>query len=250
MLSRRQLVAATLGSGRKRPFVLVHGAWHGAFCWRPVERLLRAAGHEVFSPTLTGLADRAHLLTRQVNLDTHLTDVTSLLQVEDLTDVVLVGHSYGGIVITGAGTRQAARINRLVYLDAFIPNSGQSGYDLMPKYGPKWRERVKEKGEGWLIPPMLDARSMGIDDPAQQKWLDKKLTPHPSQTFDDALTYDQAAFTRLPKTFLRCARYAGFAPFAAKAKALGFEGGKDLDCGHDAMLAAPELLAGELISLA
>ncbi len=123
--------------------MLVHGAWHGGWCFRGVERLLRAAGPEVFAPTLTGLAERAHLLSRDVKLSTHVEDVARLIEVEELKDVTLLGHSYGGLVITGAGLKVAPRIAELVYLDAFVPQSGQTGFDCMSaKYGVEsWRKR-------------------------------------------------------------------------------------------------------------
>src|SRR4051812_20687830 len=113
-------------------FVLVHGAWHGAWCWNRVRRQLQAKGHEVFTPTLTGLAERSHLLSREIDLKTHVTDVTSLLQWEDLSDVVLCGHSYGGSVISGAAARAGDRIGALVYLDAFVPRDGESVHDMLP----------------------------------------------------------------------------------------------------------------------
>lgn len=106
-------------------FVLVHGAWHGGWCWKRVARILRAKGHEVYTPSLTGLAERSHLVNRNVNLETHILDIVNLLQWEELSDVVLCGHSYGGQVITGAADRSADRIGALVYLDAFVPENGQ-----------------------------------------------------------------------------------------------------------------------------
>src|SRR5689334_15631432 len=112
-------------------YLLVHGAWHGGWCWRRVVPLLRAAGHEVFTPTLTGLGERVHLLTRDVGLDTHAQDVIGVLEYEDLRDVVLVGHSYGGMVITAVAERAAERLAHLVYLDAFVPRDGQSQMDLL-----------------------------------------------------------------------------------------------------------------------
>src|SRR5215469_2989589 len=111
-------------------YVLVHGGGHGGWCYRRVARLLRAAGHEVYAPSLTGLGERSHLLSPQVDLDTHIRDVTSLLHYEDLTDVILVGHSYGGMVITGIADRAADRVGRLVYLDAANPKNGQSLVDV------------------------------------------------------------------------------------------------------------------------
>ena len=114
---------------RKSTFVLVHGAWHGGWCWQRVTPLLRAAGHEVYAPTLTGLGERDHLASRGTSLATHIVDIADTLQMEDLKDVVLVGHSYGGMVITGVADRSRARIRSLVYLDAFVPENGKSLLD-------------------------------------------------------------------------------------------------------------------------
>ncbi|MGH8724055.1 MAG: alpha/beta fold hydrolase, partial [Burkholderiales bacterium] len=110
-------------------FVLIHGAWHGGWCWRFVRPLLK--GHEVFAPSLTGLGERKHLVRADIGLDTHIEDVAALLEMEDLKDVVLVGHSYGGMVITGAAARAPARIQRLVYLDAFVPESGKCALEYV-----------------------------------------------------------------------------------------------------------------------
>jgi pimeloyl-ACP methyl ester carboxylesterase len=241
-------LAAATAAGPSRTFVLVHGAWHGGWCFRAVERLLRAAGHEVFAPTLTGLADRAHLMSRDVNLSTHVEDVARLIEVEELKDVTLLGHSYGGLVITGAGVKIAPRIAELIYLDAFVPQSGQSGFDCMSaKYGASWRKRMDEVGDGFKIPPMLDAKSMGITDPKRAAWVDKKLTPIPLGTFDEKLTFDEAAWNKLSRRYVRCKTYAGFGPTAERVRKLGWRV-QELECGHDAMLADPEGLAQALLS--
>ena len=151
-------------------FVLVHGAWHGGWCWREVAGRLQSAGHRVFAPTLTGLADRSHLLTRETGLETHILDIVNLLEWEGLDDAVLCGHSYGGMVVTGAADRAAGRLRALVYLDAFVPADGQSLSDMAPP------ERVDgmlrdaaERGDGWKVPPL--PASAWLDDPAQQAWV-------------------------------------------------------------------------------
>ena len=113
-------------------FVICHGAWSAAWAWKKVRPLLRAAGHEIFTPTYTGLGERAHQVSRSINLETHIADVLAVLDCEDLRDVVLVGHSYGGMVATGVADRAAERIAKLIYLDAFVPDNGQSLFDLLP----------------------------------------------------------------------------------------------------------------------
>lgn len=135
-------------------FVIVHGAWSGGHAWRKVRPLLRAAGHEVFTPALTGLGERAHLANPDVDLDTHLGDVVGVLEYEDLHQVVLVGHSYGGVVITGVADRLASRLAELVYLDAEVPEDGQSEYDLLPPDERATYEEMARASEGgWRIPP-------------------------------------------------------------------------------------------------
>ena len=117
-------------------FVLVHGAWIGGFCWRPNAQALRKAGHEVYTPTMTGLGERIHLMNPSINLDTHITDIVNVIKYEELSDVVLVGHSYGGMVITGVADALPDRITSLVYLDAFVPENGQSLVSLVPPGAP------------------------------------------------------------------------------------------------------------------
>ena len=135
-------------------FVLVHGAWHGSWCWKRVRRALQNLGHDVFTPTLTGVGERSHLLTREVNLETHIQDVVNLLQWEDLTGVVLCGHSYGGVVVSGAADRVAERIGSMVYLDAFVLDNGQSLHSVLPVDQRNMQlEGVKNLGDGWKVPP-------------------------------------------------------------------------------------------------
>src|ERR1700689_4112235 len=136
-------------------FVLVHGAWHGGWCWKRVRRSLQAQGHEVFTPTLTGVADRSHLLSREVNLETHITDVTNLILWEELSDVVLCGHSYGGPVISGVADRIPDRIGALGYLDAFVLQNGQSVHDVLPAEQKNAQiEGVRQMGDEWKVPPI------------------------------------------------------------------------------------------------
>ena len=134
-------------------FVLVHPAWFGGWCWRKVTPLLRDRGHEVYTPTLTGLGERAHLASREISLATHIEDVVNVLQFEDLHRVILIGNSSGGMVITGVADRVPKRIAQVVYLDAFVPGDGQSLVDLLPPDRRQEMENlVKVEGQGWLLP--------------------------------------------------------------------------------------------------
>ena len=134
-------------------YVLVHGAWHGGWCWAKVARLLRDAGHEVYTPTLTGLGERAHLARPDIDLDTHIQDVVAVLEAEELRQVTLVGHSYGGMVISGAAARTSGRIGHLVYLDAFVPEAGKCLLDYVGERAAAMREAAATQGEGWTLPP-------------------------------------------------------------------------------------------------
>lgn len=222
-------------------FILIHGAWHGAWCWDAVLKGLAAKQRQAIAITLTGVAERAKELSASVNLTTHVDDVVKVC--ERLEKVVLVGHSYGGLVISGCVDRLAPKIERLVYLDAFLPEPGQCGFDLMKKqYGDHWKEKAAG-GPG--VPPMLSAKSMGVIDEKQAKAVDARLTPHPIATFEEKVQFDLAKWKALKKTYLRAKKYSGFGPTAARAKTLGLDV-EEIDSGHDVMLANPEALVAAL----
>src|SRR5215470_2868655 len=167
-------------------FVLVHGAWRGSWCWKRVRRALQARGHEVFTPTLTGVGERSHLLSPQVDLHTHIADVVNLIRWEDLSDVVLCGHSYGGCVVTGAADCVADRVGALVYVDAFVPDNGQSLYDTLP---PEQRnaqiQGAVEIGDGWRVPP-IPAEIFNVN--AQDRaWVNQQRTPQSLATLQHPL---------------------------------------------------------------
>ena len=167
-------------------FVLVHPAWFGGWCWKKVSPLLHARGHAVHTP-LTGLGERVHLARPEVGLDTHVDDVVNLLTYEDLHDVVLVGTSSGGVVITGVVDRVPERIGHLVYLDAFVPEDGQSMLDIIPpERRPVMEKLVQTEGHGWLLPRFAPApwetfarESWRISDEADLRWMLARLAPTP-----------------------------------------------------------------------
>ena len=153
-------------------FLLVHGAWHGGWCWKRVTPLLRAAGHEVFTPTLTGLGERKHLMSPDIGLDTHVQDVVGVLEYEDLRDVILVGHSYAGMVITGVAGRTPERIAHLVYLDAFVPEDGKSLMDYQPpEMAELFHEGTRTEGEGYKLPAVIPPEVFGVTGEADLAWL-------------------------------------------------------------------------------
>ena len=176
-------------------YVLVHGAWHGGWCYDRVAARLRAAGYTVFQPTSRGLCERAHLLTEDINLSTHVEELAQLLRDEDLHDVVLVGHSYGGMVITGAADREAGRIAALVYLDAFVPNDGDSLASSLPsERAAAMAHLVDPERPGLMAPVPAAAFGLAGDD---ARWVDGLCTPQPLATFAEpiALTGRIAAIT-------------------------------------------------------
>jgi pimeloyl-ACP methyl ester carboxylesterase len=233
-------------------FVLVHGGWHGAWCWRRVTPLLRDAGHEVITPTLTGLGERAHLVSRDVDVSAHVRDVASVLEMEDVHDAILVGHSYGGIVITAVAEVAGERIGQLVYLDAFVPQEGKGLFDLLvPERAAMYESAAREHGEGWLVPlPWEKALAgWGVTDPDDLRWMLPRMTPQPLATFLEPAGSGAAA-ERFTRTYIHCAdKPAGdpFAPFAAATREDGAWDVKTLSTGHDAMITAPEAVARTLL---
>lgn len=226
-------------------YVLVHGAWHGGWCWRNVTPLLRAGGHEVYSPTLTGLGERVHLLSPEVGLDTHIKDVVNVLEFEELTEVVLVGHSYGGMVITGVAEQAAARLAHLVYLDAFIPWDGQPLFALLgPERETAMRDQADREGDGWRIPP-IPLESFGVADPADLAWAGPRIGMQPLRTFAQPVPLGDPHAASLPRTFIRCTRWPGFARYEEHARGNGWRM-HALDAGHDAMITHPREVAGHL----
>ena len=165
-------------------FVLVHGAWGGSWGFRSLRRPLREAGHEVFTPSLTGIGERAHLASPQVNLSTHVLDVVNTILYEDLTDIVLLGFSYGGMVVTGALEHVADRVSHLVYLDAFKPADGQSLDDLS---GAVYRRAAVGPGASWLLRPV----ARPLRDDAESAWSAARRSPQPVGCFTEAVRLER-----------------------------------------------------------
>jgi pimeloyl-ACP methyl ester carboxylesterase len=218
-------------------FVLVHGAWHGGWCWVRVARLLRDAAHEVYTPTLTGLGERAHLARPEVDLETHIQDIVAVLEAEELRQVTLVGHSYGGMVITGVAARAAARLSHLVYLDAFVPEPGQAMLDYSSR-AHIIRESVRASGDGWRVPP-LPPSAFGVTSQRDTDWLTRRLTPHPLLSLEQTLP--AAGGERLRRTYIYCSKPAtgSFDVFAERLRDDRKWTFHELKAGHDAMVTAP-----------
>jgi pimeloyl-ACP methyl ester carboxylesterase len=193
-------------------FVLVHPAWHGGWCWKHVAVRLRRGGHDVLTPTLSGLGDRSHVARPDLGLDAHVSDVAGMLTYEDLRDVVLVGHSSSGAVVTGVADQVPERIGQVIYLDAFVPADGQSVVDLLaPERRQILRTLVDTEGQGWLLPRFAPppwetiVREMwGVTDAADVRWMLERLTPTPFRHFTDPVRRRNPAAERLRRTYIRC----------------------------------------------
>lgn len=227
-------------------FVLVHGAFEGGWCWQRVAAVLRGAGHEVHTPTLTGCGSRAHLLSREITLETHVLDVVGLLEMEDLNDVVLVGHSYGGTVVTVAADRCAHRIARLIYVDASAPNHGQASTGAFAE-GTDDKLAEMASGTDWQLPPLpLDA--VGITEADDIAWVEPRRRPHPMRTLHEPINLARGdAEAPFPTSYVSHTNNEAMvslfgvdplAPFVDKAKAQGWSL-RTLAAGHDAMVTHP-----------
>ena len=229
------------------PFVLVHGAWHGGWCWRRVARLLRAAGHEVFTPTLTGFGERAHLLSADVGPDTLVQDVVGVLENEELSDVVLVGHSFGALVALAVAEAAADRVRRVVLLDGLVVEAGAPGFDgLPPEAAAARKDAAAASGEIAFPPP--GGAAFGLSDPEDIAWVDRRLTPHPLRTYAEPFPLHAPLGGGRPVTYIACTDPAYPAIHSAHAivRREGWEF-RELATGHDAMVSAPEATAELLL---
>jgi pimeloyl-ACP methyl ester carboxylesterase len=234
-------------------YVLVHGGGHGGWCYQRVARELRDSGHEVYTPTLSGLGERAHLLSKDVDLNLHIRDVVALLFYEDLRDVILVGHSYGGMVITGVADRAAERIGRLVYLDAANPVNGQSLVDVAGPIIEATRPlgQVVDGVELVLLPAPGGAAFYGVTDPDDIAWMDERLTGHPWRCFEQPLQLaNEDALWAIPRYHIVCT-----STLATRDRALMDEARQasrlwEIDTGHDLMVTEPQRVADALLQVA
>jgi pimeloyl-ACP methyl ester carboxylesterase len=233
-------------------YVLVHGAWHGGWCWEHVASRLRAQGHRVFCPTLTGLGERAHLLTREVNLSTHIADVVGVLEAEELSGVVLCGHSYGGIVITGVAARAKARLRQLVYLDSAIVEDGQTWASIgLPEIVAERRKSAQESSGGVSV-PVPKAEVFGLLEPADISWVQRRMTPQPFGGYDEKMHWGGPIGNGVPKVYVDCTDpvYAGLNPVKERYRGKPGWPFVELKTGHDAMVSAPEETAQLLLKFA
>lgn len=234
--------------------VLIHGAWHGAWCWRRVLPGLRAAGHGAHAVTLTGVGERAHLLRPDLRLRDHIADVLGLIDAEELgDDLVLVGHSYGGLVMTGVADALLARglkPRHLVYVDAVTPHPGESwSSQHAPETVRARLEAAAQRPDGAMPPP--DAAVFGLDG-ADRDWVNRRQTPQPAGVYQDRLDFDAARIATLPRTFIDCTAPA-LPTIAVMRERVRREPGwqvLELATGHDPMISAPEALVKLLLDCA
>jgi pimeloyl-ACP methyl ester carboxylesterase len=254
--SRRQFLAGAVVAGasaalpaipgasrraERSPFVLVHGAWHGGWCWRRVADRLTARGRYVVTPTLSGLGERSHLASDAINLSTHIDDVVNDIKWKDLDHVVLVGHSYGGMVITGVAERMVERIAAIVYLDAVIPSDGQSMSMLRAATATPYPTPMAP-------PPPVANFKLNEKDVA---WVTSKLTPHPTKCFTETLRVTNAYDRVHDKVYIRAPSFPqpGFDAAYQRCRANREWKTLEMTCGHDVMLDAPEELTPILEAL-
>ncbi|MDF1513714.1 MAG: alpha/beta fold hydrolase [Anaerolineae bacterium] len=227
-------------------FLFIPGAWHGGWCWQKLTPLLRVAGHEVYTPSLTGLGERSHLLTPEIDLNTHVQDILGLLLFEDLKDVVVIGHSYGGMLIPAVVEQSPDRIIHAVFLDALVPAPNQSLFDILPDVGIGMTKRANEVGEGWNVPP-FEGNDYGVIDKEDRKWVRARVMPHPIRTLQQPAQFSRDPRLIVPCTFIACEWVLRtYGPKPPQAEGMHYI---ELDTAHDAMVTAPRELAEILLDL-
>jgi len=233
----------------QRTFVLVHGTWHGGWCWRRVADALERKGHKVYAPSLTGLADRSHLMTREVNLAAHANDIANLVKWEDLKEIVLVGHSSAGFVITEAAEQIGASVASIVYLDAFVP---QVGDNLISLANPGPRKELEDAvARGDLAAKPVPAAAFKVNE-KDRAWVDAKCTPHPLSVVVDKVTAAGAREKIARKTYIRATGFDSpvFDQTLVRVKTMAGWKTYEVPCGHDVMVDMPDRLVEILLEVA
>lgn len=247
---------ATVALPQQRPsddtknFVLVPGSWHGAWCWAKLSGELRERGHQVFAITQTGLGDRKHLASAAVDINVFVDDIVNLIEAEEIENAILVGHSFGGIPITGAAARIPDRIHSLVYLDAGVPAPGDSALSPLSEQDQAARRKaaISIKGVDYLLPPNSLPPFWGLEG-EDESWVKRRLTPHPFATYTSPLHFDDVAWARLPRTYIQCVapRHPSLGESQARIKNDKSWKWAEISSGHDAMVSHPVELARLLL---
>jgi pimeloyl-ACP methyl ester carboxylesterase len=231
-----------------KTFLVCHGAWSAGWAWKKMHPLMSKAGHRLVTPSYTGLGERAHLAIPSIDLETHIADMLNVIKYEDLRDIVLVGHSYGGMVATGVADRARDKVKQLIYVDAFVPHDGQSLLDLNEKD----RQRVEDlasSGDGWRVPPNPTPPDT---PPADVDWLSERRVHMPVKCFQSRLKLQGGPLT-LPRSYIYATRITPsdtFGPFAKMAKADPAWGYYEIDASHAPNVTAPDALMALLEKIA
>jgi pimeloyl-ACP methyl ester carboxylesterase len=230
-----------------RTFLVAHGAWSAGWSWKRMHPLMQAAGHRLIVPTYTGLGERQHLATREVDLETHIRDLLGVITFEELEDIVLVAHSYGGIVATGLVDRLPTRFRKLIYVDAFVPRDGECMFDLVPSDNIERFRKGLADGDGWRVPPMPIPPDTS---PADVEWISRLRMPQPLHCFDMPVKLEHGD-TRIPRAYIYARRAPPVDPFRRFADRARNEGWdfREIDASHSPHVTAPEALMELLLEL-
>jgi pimeloyl-ACP methyl ester carboxylesterase len=241
-------VQAMAQASARKTFVLVHGAWHGGWCWRRVSDLLEKQGHKVLTPTMTGLGERSHLMSKDVVLDTHIADIVNVVRWEELKGICLVAHSYGGFPVSGALEQMFDRVASVVFLDAFIPENGQRSLDVASEFSRKGTLEAVAKGE--VSRPAPKAETFHVNE-KDRAWVDSKLTPQPVGVALQPIKLTGAREKVAKKTYIRAPAYAqpAFDSYYAARKTDAAWRTYEVDGGHDVMVDRPERLVEILLEV-
>ncbi len=231
-------------------FLLIHGAFYGGWCWKKVKTILESKGHSVYTPTLSGLGERAHL-NHPLIVDTHIQDIKNVILFEDLHDIIIVGHSYGGLIITGIASLIPERIKQLIYLDALVPNDGDSLLNLVDSETAQFFvSQAQEKGFGWLVPPLVITEDYFVD-PVDVKWVSSRVMPQTLLSFSQGVTFSEKELSRIPSFFILCNQnpHPTLPKMKERAQYRGWEC-FDISSNHFPMIDYPEKLSNLLVKIA
>lgn len=221
-------------------FLVAHGAWAAGWAWKKMHPLMTVLGHRLITPTYTGLGERQHLVNASIDLDTHIQDVLNVIKYEGLSDIVLIGHSYGGMVATGVADRVSEHISRLIYLDAFVPEDGQSLFDLVTDDVRKHFVEIAESdGDGWRLPPNPMPEDTSSED---RQWAEPLRLPQPILTVQQPIRLTHAQLP-MPRAYIYCTRSDTFKDFAMRAKNDADWDYYEIDASHNPQISVPEELA-------
>ena len=229
-----------MSAAASKIFLVCHGAWSAGWAWKKMHPLMQAAGHRLITPTYTGLGERVHLANPSIDLDSHIEDVMNVIKYEDLRDIVLVGHSYGGMVATGVADRARDKVKQLIYIDAFVPNDGQSLLDLYEADRPRM-QKLSKSGDGWRVPPNPTPPDTS---PADVEWLSMRRVDMPVKCFETKLKLQGGPLT-LPRSYIYATRITPadtFGPFARQTKNDPAWNYYEIDASHSPNVTAPEAL--------